>query len=530
MRSAWVLVGCAALTAGAPAASASRFEVSARTMASLYQLPALRLVGGDLSLSRRRFRQDLALTVWDLGDLAAARARRRPGGASDGPTVWFSGALQIDHDFGAWTMGELVVDDQPVDALDVIPELGAESVALVIPYGYLAVDGLAGRIDLRLGRMLRYDELGGAGLDGLTVTVHTGAPVAVSAEVGLRVRDRSPLGWGGADLDGTSGADCIEYVEGATPGAGSWQLIDRSRAPRGTSLGADVDCPERTQWQPTMAVAAVVDGVAWLDGRVEYRRTQSRTVGVIGDVDRLDHPDLGLYPDEAGQAPAWGVNDEAVALTARARRGGRIAVEPWLYGRYSLVQADLERAGFGVRVSRGAHAVEPELARARPSFDADSIWSVFAIAPSVDARLAYAYRGPGGELAARAVGWVRRYDDGAELAGGLTARAELGRPRSRLAAELFWDDGYGGRRLGGAVIGRWQARPNTLLGGRAALVSVGDAGPRATGTTATAATSAAWRIDRGIAVVATADVATGPVDRFAVRTLAVLDLAFEPDR
>jgi hypothetical protein len=62
------------------------------------------------------------------------------------------------------------------------------------------------------------------------------------------------------------------------------------------------------------------------------------------------------------------------------------------------------------------------------------------------------------------------------------------------------------------------------------VVAVGDAGPRATGTTVSAAGSTTWQIDRGIALIATADVATGPRDPFALRTLAVLDLAFEPDR
>ncbi|MBP8810633.1 MAG: hypothetical protein KBG48_29875 [Kofleriaceae bacterium] len=526
-RLAVTLVACAL---AAPAAEASRFEVSARTMASLYQLPVVRLFGGDLSLSRRRFRQDVAVTIWDLGDLAATRRRARPGAPDDGPVVWFTGALHLDHDFGAWTMGELTVGDDRVDALDTIPELGAEAVALVVPYGYLAVDGLGGRVDLRLGRTMRFDDLGANGLDGLTALVHTGAPVAVGVEVGLRVRDRSPLAWGGADLDGTTGADCREYVEAATPGAGSWQIIDRSRVPRGDALAAAADCPERAQWQPTLALAIAADGLDWLDGRLEYRRTQSRTVGVIGLVDRLDFPDRGLYPNEAGQAPAWGTNDEAVAATARLRRGGRTAIEPWAYARYSLVQAALERAGAGARVTRGAHALEPEVARAVPRFDADSIWSVFAIAPSLDARLSYAYRRRGGAVSAGAVAWLRRYDDGAELAGGGSARAELGLARTRLAGELFWDDGYGGRRAGGAIAAGWQSSRALRWGGRGAVVAVGDAGPRATGTTVSAAGSTTWQIDRGIALIATADVATGPRDPFALRTLAVLDLAFEPDR
>ncbi|MBK9032749.1 MAG: hypothetical protein IPL61_16020 [Myxococcales bacterium] len=501
----------------------------------LYELPALRLVGSDLTLSRRRFRQDLSVTLWDLGDLARARARRHPGLPRTGPVVWITGDLQLDHDFGAWTMGQVDLGGDPVDAIDAIPELAGDAVGLAIPYAYVAVDDLGGRVDLRLGRQVRFDEFGGAGLDGVSARVHTGAAIALEAEVGLRVRDRSPLAVLGSDLDGTAGADCREYVEAAAPGQGSWQVIDRSRAPRDTRLGSDRGfCPQREAWQPTVEVAVAADRVAWLDARLAYRRTQSPTVGVIGAVDRLDHPDTGLYPDEAGQAPAWGVDAEHVTANVRARlRPRALAVEPWGYARYSLLHAGLERAGAGVRLARGAHALEPEVARTVPSFDGDSIWSVFAITAAVDARLGYEYRPRGRDLRARARAWVRRYDpddvDGAGVVAGGAVAGETALPWARVAAELFADDGYGGRRLGGTATARWPVGRRVTLTSTLALVDVADASARADGTTLSALGAAAWHLDDGIAVFATADVSSSPRAALAVRTLAVLDLAFEPD-
>jgi hypothetical protein len=40
---------------------------------------------------------------------------------------------------------------------------------------------------------------------------------------------------------------------------------------------------------------------------------------------------------------------------------------------------------------------------------------------------------------------------------------------------------------------------------------------------------AAWRLDEGIAVVVTGELGHAPLAALALRTLAVLDLAFEPD-
>jgi hypothetical protein len=309
-------------------------------------------------------------------------------------------------------------------------------------------------------------------------------------------------------------------------------VIDRSRAPRDTRLGSDRGfCPQREAWQPTVELAAIADGVAWLDARVAYRRTRSRTVGVIGAVDRLDHPDTGLYPDEQGQAPAWGDNAELASASARARRRiGRVGLEPWGYARYSLLHAGLERAGAGVLVTRGAHQVEPEVARTVPSFDGDSIWSVFAIRPALDARVRYGYRRGARRLGALA--WLRRYDrdaDGSGAVAGGVASASAAVRRVTLDGELFADAGYGGRRIGGRVRGQWPATPALDVAGALAAVEVAGASPRSDGTSVTLLGHAGWRLDDGIAVLITGEVGHAPLAPLAVRTLAVLDLAFEPD-
>ena len=150
-------------------------------------------------------------------------------------------------------------------------------------------------------------------------------------------------------------------------------------------------------------VQSMLDRIA---ARVSYRRTQSATVGVIGDVDRLTHPDLGLYPDDAGQAPADGVNAEHVAAVVRGRvRAGPVRIAPWAWTRASLVHHAIDRAAIGVELRAGDHLVTTELAYRLPTWDADSLYSIFAVHPTTDARVAWSAHG------AFVQAWLRRYHD-----------------------------------------------------------------------------------------------------------------------
>ncbi len=547
-RSPVALVTSVALWSGALAvaaptrAHAYEYEVITRTVGQVYQLPSMRLVGADLWLARRRFTQTLTLSMWDVGDLRRKRRRAHPGLPDDGPVVWFTGHLRLDHDFGPWTAGTVTVDDRGLDALDAIPELAAQSIGLDLTYGYLAVDGLAGRVDLRVGRQLEIDALDWWSVDGVTARVHTPWPVLFEATAGLRVRDKSPLGSGDFDLDGTSGADCHEYVEGPTPGTGSWQIIDRSRVPGETRLGSDLAlCPERDALVPTAAVAVETDGARWGFARLGYRRSQSRTPGLIGPADRLDFPDAGLYPNESGQAPAWGVDEELASAVVRVTtRAGGVTLEPWAQARWSLLHGVLDESQAGVRLVRGAHALEPEIARSVPTFDGDSIWNVFVVGTSWDARLSYALTPRHATYRGFATAWLRRYDvpspgeseDRAWVAG-LRGGGELDvarRVRARL--DLIGDDGYGGRRLGASATARWQRSRALALSARLGGLSVAIADSDldgADGLSGVGQLAVSWQVDGGIAIHATTEMASSPRASLDVRAVAVLDLAFEPE-
>ena len=306
-------------------AHAYEFWLNAQSIGQAYQLQGYSLIGPSLYLSRHRFTQTLALRITDIGDLSHDRlVAHLP---DRGLRISWLSYLRVDHDFGDWTSGTVKIGTARVDAIDAIPELAENSVALDLMYGYLQLDGLLDdRLQMQVGRVLQDDGWGTTAIDGGRARLEVpSTPLAVTAEAGFRVRANSPLGVSAYELDGTSGAGCQEYVEGATPGTGTWQLIDRNRQITNVSTTSDYAyCPQRDVRQPSVGLQLATVRVGHVEAEIGYTRTWSTTVGLIGPVDRLDDPDVGLYPNEYGQAPSSGVDEERLwGARARAPRGRR---------------------------------------------------------------------------------------------------------------------------------------------------------------------------------------------------------------
>ncbi len=520
------------LAIGATPAHAYEFWLRARTIGQAYQLREYRLVGPDLFQGRRRYTQTLALRIWDVGDLAAARRRARL--PERGLRVSWQSYLRVDHDFGQYTAGRIRISPAVRrDAIDVIPELADSAAGFQLMYGHLELAGIGDdRVTIRAGRVLADEGWGTTGVDGGSVRVELPPPLAVTATGGLRVRASSPLGVAAYELDGTSGAGCREYVEAAAPGAGTWRLIDRDRAIRNTRLGSDFEyCPQRDVAQPTVGVTLATSRLRRLGAEVGYRRTWSRTVGLIGEVDRLAFPDAGLYPNEAGQAPGSGLNEERLHARVHGElRAGGLALRPFANARVSLLHAVLDRADAGVRIERGRHAVEPAIEYFYPTFDGDSIWNAFSIEPTTDVRLGYRHDG---RVRVAANAWLRRYAREGGLAstsGGLDASIE--RPltaRWRVRADALWDDGYGGRRAGGSGEAAWQRRDRALwVRGRLLVLGVAP-DDRARYVDASAVVSTTWRLADAVALHAIAEADVDGRHALHTRAIAVLDLAFMPE-
>jgi hypothetical protein len=519
------LAAAAVLAASAPA-EAYTYAVRARTMAQIYQLRGFRLVGADVLYGRQRFTQSLALSIDDIGGLAAKRRREHRRGP--GPRVSWTSYLRLDHDFGAWTSGSITAGTQIVDAVDLVPELDESLVALDLLYGYVTVDGLFDdRLTLRVGRQIGIEGGDVWALDGVTAVVRPPLPISIELVGGLRVRDSSPIAPARVELDGTAGADCREYVEGPTPGTGHWRLIDRSSIVENRPLAADRSlCPQRGEWMPTVGVAVSTRRTGPVSARLAYRRTESATVGVIDIVDRLEFPDVGLYPNEAGQAPERAVNAEHVSATVSARlRAGRVKLAPWAWTRASLVERRVDRAAIGTEVRIGEHVITPEVAYRLPTFDSDSIWSIFAVEPTTDVRVGWSGYG------AEALAWLRRYHGADEdaTAYGVEAAGEHDVTR-RWTARLtvLADGGYGGTRFGATAAARYTGDEHLTVTGTLGswrLAPDGDG----TWWEGVAQGRATWVFDDRYALHGVVETTASRYTPGQVRFLGVLDLAFEPE-
>lgn len=538
------------LAAGARPALAYEFEVIARTLGQGYALRSVRFSMADEILSRRRFTQTLSLNIWDIGGrYRDRRAYDRPIG---GPRIYLTTYLRIDHDFGAFTNGSLVQGNQLVDAIDSVPELEASALSLDVLFAYLAVDDLAGGLlSARLGRQLEVGTLDWWSMDGLTVRVTPELPVAVEAFAGLRVRDASPAGSATHEPDGTGSAECAEYVEGAVPGSGSWRPVDRDVIIENNPFTSDYHlCPQRRELMPTFGGALELRRVRDVWARVSYRRSVSPTPGPVGPVDRFENPDTGVYPNELGQAPDWGVNEDKLSASVRVLRtfaGGRGRLVPYAAVRYNALLGIIDEQHTGVSLRYRAHTLEPEYFYSFPSFDGDSIFNVFSTQAYHDIRMTYGFAPERSPLGVYARAWLRAFqtedqpdlDDGVDpgnLAGGVQVGARYRLPRTLAARlELFHDAGYGGTRVGGYGSVSWHASQRTGLGARVSLVHVLDQDLRQGlagslgGLSLGAQAGVSYRIADGIHAHLSAEHTANRVVPSQYRLIGVLEFALVPE-
>jgi hypothetical protein len=536
MRVAWVAL---AITLAAAPAHAYEFWLDSQTIGQAYQLPQYQLVGPSVLLGRRRLTQTLALRIWDIGDLSANRRKARL--PDRGLRISLTTYMRIDHDFGDYTSGNITLPGPVVSsAIDVIPELADSSADLQLMYGYITLEGLADdKLKVQLGRLLVDDGWGEFGVDGASARYELPMPIAVTATAGLRVRASSPLGVSSYELDGTSGAGCEEYVVGQTPGTGSWQLIDRNRGGiTDYPLSSNVEyCPQRDVDQPSVGVAIATAHTHGWGAEIGYRRTWSDTVGLVGPAQGVDQPPAYLYPNEFGQAPATGVDEER--LYGRVHGdfdAGDLRVSPYADARYSILNAVFDRADAGVRLRDGDHILEPEVEYFYPDFDGDSIFNAFSIEATTDARLAYTYAPTASSWRATADAWLRHYaheDDEPSIAGGFDAslsRAIAEGWRGRIDA--LWDDGYGGRRAGGSADAKWKSRLRSLwIAGRVILLAVqeDDRSLQRDYVTSSTVLQSSYQVTDGVGIHVIAEADYDAIHNLQTRAIAVLDLAFFPE-
>jgi hypothetical protein len=534
---------CAAAVALGASGSvrAYEFELRSRTVLAGYAVDA-RGPAGAIGVDRRRFLHTLGLYLWNLG---RPRQSGLYGAApAAGPRLYFNVQLRIAHDFGDWLHGSLRHGRQRSDALDLVPELESDSLQLDLLQAYFAAKRLWNeRLDLFAGRLLLGDGLGFWTLDGGAGRLHLAPGTTIELQAGVRVRERWPLGFAGQEPDGSSRAECSEYVEAAEPLAGSWQPIDRDRpGVRDNPFRNELDrCPLAAQVMPTLGLGLAMQPVSALQLRLSYRRSVSATPGLIGAELRQDVPDRGYFPDELDQAPGWGVNEEVLVASARGhvplqRGAGHFTAHTAL--RYSLVHGLVDHASAGLELRRGAHMVAPALIYTFPTFDGDSIFNVFSQQGALSAELAYDFWPARGPLSAHAAVAVTRLsvEDGGDVVadsaltgsarGGVRLASGLDR---ELRVDLLCDGGSAGVRRGGAVYGRWPVHPAVELAARLSAIDFRD-GVRdeLAGTALAAELGVHYLVADGVTARALAEESHGPRGA-ALRLLALFELALAPE-
>ncbi len=424
MREA-VIVGvlvCAAM----PRAFAYDFSVDLRTIGQGYQVRGFAPDGSNELLSRRRLTQYLDLAVFDIGPSAW---HGDDGGRN---LFYFDASMRLDADFGGYLLGA------PGGAA-AIPELKQSQ--LDVLYAYFGGRNIGGRVDFQLGRQIHFDLVDFYSLDGANLVVHLSRLFAVEALAGTEVRGELPVSSPIYELDGTS--------------AGSRDPATRR---------------DQNAMLAPMAGGAVAVGPpsGAYSARLAFREVWSATA------------------DRRPGDPASGVNFEAASLTAAAHWLDWVTVSGGL--RYNVLFDELDDEQLALRVKLTARQwITLEHDFLAPTFDGDSIWNVFATGAYRDLRAGYELALPRG-LKVYARGFVRFYDatadevaaagpyagqdvgasaPGARRAEGGSVGAAWRAQRGMARADLYWDDGYGGRKLGGDATVRIRVRRPLQLEGRA---------------------------------------------------------------
>lgn len=546
------------VTGGAEPAQAYEFEVIARTLGQGTSLRSLRLTGPTSLLARRAFTQTLSLNIWDIGGtLPDRRPYLRPLDRmrTTGPKIHFTSYLRIDHDFGAWSTGTLVFDNRIYGAVDLIPELETRLLALDVLFAYLAVDDLAGgALHVRVGRQLEVGALDWWSMDGVTVRATPDLPVAFEGFAGLRVRDSSYAASATFEPDGTGSAECAEYLEGPVPGSGSWRPIDLGLNVEDNPFSSDYQlCPQRQQVMPTYGGAVALQKLDNVWARIGYRRSVSPTAESIAGAGTQANEDTGLYPNEDGGLPDWGVNEDFLTATVRFhdslldRRADFTAYAGVRYnGLVGTVDEHHTGMRFLYRTKALIHSLEPEYFYSFPTFDGDSIFNVFSIQAYHDMRLTYGLRSARYPLTGYVRGWVRKFatedevpnqGDGSTEAhnsdwtGGVQLGLRYNLPRLLSArVDLFQDAGYGGSRIGGYASLAWRKSVRTGFRGRVSVVHFDeDLRPDLHGVTLGLQAGASYVINTGITAHVTAEHTSNRIQASQLRVIGALEFALVPE-
>ncbi|MGM0575751.1 MAG: hypothetical protein ACQEXJ_08495 [Myxococcota bacterium] len=314
------------------------------------------------------------------------------------------------------------------EELDAVRTLRREQ--LSIQQAYVEGRDLGGVVDFRLGRQIHYDPIDFLMLDGLVATVSTPWHVGVEVQAGLEAGNRlGDVTTSQLELDGV-------------------RLID------------GVQERDRPKW--VLGAALVTTDLLWTRARLGYRRIFS-----------------------GGE-----VNQEKIGAGFTQRVAGALHLDGAVSYDLFSEAFDRIRAGASWRITP-AWEVEAQYVRTVPTFDADSIFNIFATWPLNDVNGRVRWR-LGRDRSVYAGGMVRLFqnedwpdaeedtatgdvDDAVTATGAMAGYVHGFGERGSVSVDLSWEDGYGGQRGLLDVWGRWAVLPGVVeLDGRLTGIRIED--------------------------------------------------------
>jgi hypothetical protein len=231
--------------------------------------------------------------------------------------------------------------------------------------------------------------------------------------------------------------------------------------------------------------------------------------------------------------PLWGVDQELLFFSGAVE-------EPWLHTRalfglrYSLLTGEVDDLQVTAVVPIGRFEAQIEYLRARPHFDGDSIFNLFALEPysELSGRASLRLLGSRLTLLARCGHrwfWAddrdTGYDRGALAVGGGAAwRSD----RWRATLEGYYLGGQGGASYGGDLDGAWAVMRRLSIEGRLSLIRTNDDAARRELLNFGIQAGARVKLFSGVQLLLLAEDNVSRIYRSALRVLGVLDLELAP--
>ncbi|MFH1132477.1 MAG: hypothetical protein V1754_14165 [Pseudomonadota bacterium] len=472
----FAIVSCLALLVEG-SAFAYDFRVTARTEGYGYQLRRYDQ-NGLTFLNRRQITQYLGLQIYNLldpGQLAYKPNTRQP------PALLYAHALmRFFADFGDYA-----------DPIGSNPELRNNQFELLV--GAIEGRNLLGWIDFSLGRQFEAELMDFFAYDGLRVRVNTPWNIFVETYVGVQVDRTAPF------------SPAVFEIDGVTK-----------------------DENEKKIWAPTFGLAVGVDDFERFDLRMAYR-------GVASKFDVADQSRVANAAGDSASQSLWGIDQELLFLSAGYRLP-LVETQAMLGTRFNMLTGEVDDFQVGVAQRLGTrHQFQVDFLRSRPHFDGDSIFNIFATEPFTEIGGQYTIKLFDPMTLYSRVGYRWFWTDPAEGespkpgATSLAAGANWRNACLSSGLELFYLDGYGGRKIGGDADVGWNLLRWLTLEGRMSLVGL-EEDQRTDSSTLTFGLQLGGRVQfiPGVILHVMAEDNISELYTSAFRLLAVLDLEFTP--